>query len=524
ADDELRPRVIFHMISDFKKNGMPNASSSWKLPSFIEMDVVSVAQETVANVGVTDIGVRKFPNGDLRVVAKVQNWSDEMLTDYPVWLDVGEDDTIENRLTLQPGSGRQTSFRIAKETAAESQDQTVVGQVRLQDDDLETDNTRYFAWSPARKQSIVLVGMERAGVRWPAVRLMEQALANRDEMPWIRETVTPENLSTYLRTATEQPAIIILSDYVNLSDVVVSDLRQYVSQGGSLLLCASGSEGWSESTGALLADTTVQGGQLRYEQPRASRYSTMSWVDLEHDIFARFQGRQFNDFSSLRMFNYVPLEIIGEQETAHVIARLDDDAPAMVETSLGTGSIVIWPFSIQLDWTNFPKTNQFVPLLYETLYYLNSLDDSTVATEVGTAVSPNWLNWNAEGESELQLPGSEDLVTVNRADTSFATLDEAGYFYGRASGLPDWSSIVAVNVNGREGDETPVTAAEFLLKLTSRPIISGSGEVAGVVGTEIDASGQVIDTEYGRLALAGLLLLLLTEFAYMNVLSRAESS
>lgn len=526
AEDELRPRVVFHIISDFQRNGMPDGSSSWKAPSFVEMNLVSVAED-VKNAGLTNVGVRKYPNGDLRVVTKVQNWTDEVLVDYPVVLYGADDRTIENRVTIQPNNGRRTSFRISREEASAFEGKALLGSIRIQDDDLATDNIRYFSWSPARKQSVVLVGIEREGMRWPAVRLMEQALANRDEMPWVRTTVAPDELSLHLRSLTEPPSVIILSDYLQLDDVVVSDLRQYVSMGGALLLCASGSEGWSESTRALLADTNLEGGGLKYAKPRSSRYSMMSWVDLEHDIFARFQGSQYNDFSSLRLFNFVSLDIPAEQESTRVIARLDDDSPVMVETSLGAGQLIVWPFSLQLDWTNFPKTNRFVPVLHETLYYLNSLDDSSTATEIGARVSPTWLSWNEEGKSELLLPGIDDVQTVDRgealAETSTPTLAQPGHLQQRPAGSTEWESVVAVNVDGSEGDDTPVTEAEFLLKLATRPIVSDNGEAVGVVGTEIDTSGRIIDEEYGRLALAGLLLLLLTEFAYMNVLSRAES-
>lgn len=524
-DTDQRPRVVFHVISDFRKSGMPDAKAAWKVPGFVEMDVISVADDSVRNVGITDIGVRKYPNGDLRVVAKVQNWTEDIIEDYPISLRIGGETVLENRVNVQAGSGRQTSFRLEKESAYLTDAKVLRGSVVLAEDDLAADNERFFAWSPPRKHSILLVGMERDGQRWPAVRLMEQALPNREEIPWIRETIPQNEVAARLTGTDELPSVIILSDYVQLDGAVIEMLRAFVNDGGSLLVCASGSEGWSASVQELLADTSVAGSELRYAKPRASRYEMLSWVDLDHDIFAAFQGRQYNDFSSLRFFNHVPLDVSDDDEGAHVLARFDDDTPAIVETRLGAGRMVVWPFSLQLDWTNLPKSNRFVPLLHETVYYLGSMDESSMATALGMEISSSWLSWSAEGKSEVIMPGTSDVQLIARDDVSTENrrLDGPGFVQTRPQGAATWSAIAAVNVEGREGDDTPVSEAEFLLKLASRPTLEDQDPTAGVVGAEIDASGRLIENEYGRLALGALLLLLFTEFAYMNLLSRANA-
>ena len=50
-------------------------------------------------------------------------------------------------------------------------------------------------------------------------------------------------------------------------------------------------------------------------------------------------------------------------EGVRVLAQFDDEQPAMVEVQSGEGRVIIWPYSLQLNWTNMPKTTRFVPLL-----------------------------------------------------------------------------------------------------------------------------------------------------------------
>ena len=518
-EDGLQPRVIFHIISDFKKNGLPTTVSEWKLPAFVEVDTISVGDDSLKNVGITDIGVRKYPNGDLRVLAKVHNWTDAKLDDIALGLELNGVTVSENLLTIQAGSARQTSFRVteAQQGAAGA---TLTGLARLSDAGIETDNVRFFTWSLPRKQRVLLVGIEHDGVRWPAMKLMEQALPNRDELPWSRTTIAPSELVEALSDDGAAPSLIILSDYESLNGEILNALTEYVTDGGALLLCASDKEGLTGVDVSVLSGEGVTSEESKYEVPRSSRYTTMSWVDLEHPILVPFQGRKFNDFSTLRYFNFVPLNVDESVEGVRVLARFDDEEPAMVEMQVGSGRVIVWPYSLQLTWTNMPKTTRFVPLLHETLMYLTDAGSSQGSLAVGHALEENELAWSNDDSTVVEAPGVETERAVSRGDfAGVAELSAPGFLKSKALADTDWDLVKAVNVDGLEGDDTPVTEAEFLLKLATAPIVSAAEGAEGVVGAEVDGEGYIIDEEYGRGLLVALLVLLVTELLYMSVLS-----
>jgi hypothetical protein len=475
------------------------------------------------NIGVTDIGVRKYPNGDLRVLAKVQNWTDRKLENIPLVLELGGEEVARNHLTIQAGSARQTSFRVVQERLGNAGD-ILTGLVRLEDESIETDNARYFTWSMPRKQRVLLVGIERAGVRWPAVRLMEQALPNRAELPWVRETITPDGLIAALTREGAVPGLVVLSDYESLDGEILSALRDYVDEGGELLLCASDDEGLAGFDVSVFGDPGIGGAARKYLVPRSSRYTLLSWVDLEHPIFMPFQGQKFNDFSSLRYFNYVPLTIDETAEGVRVLALFEDERPAMVEVQSGKGRVIIWPFSVQLNWTNMAKTTRFVPLLHETLMYLTDAGGTQNALSVGDAIDESQLAWSTGNTTLLQEPGRDSEREIARGDgMGSISTDAPGFFKSRAVGESDWEVVKAINVDGREGDDTPVTEAEFLLKLATAPIVAEGEGASGVVGSEVDEDGFIIEREYGRGFLGVLLVLILVELFYMSVLSARGS-
>lgn len=521
-DDASQPGVIFHFISDFMKNGLPEKSSGWKLPAFVEVETITVGESVMENIGVTDIGVRKYPNGDLRVLAKVHNWTDSKLENIPLVLELGGQEVSRNHLTIQAASSRQTSFRIVQEQFDDA-GEILTGLVRLEDESIATDNARYFTWSMPRKQRILLVGIERDGVRWPAMRLMEQALPNRAELAWLRETIAPDDLIAALSQEGVAPGLIILSDYDSLDGEIMNALTEYVAEGGELLLCASDTEGLTGFDVSVFGETGIEGEERKYQVARSSRYTLMSWVDLDHPIFMPFQGRKFNDFSSLRYFNYVPLTVDETAEGVSVLARFEDDQPAMVEVRSGEGRVIIWPYSVQLKWTNMPKTTRFVPLLHETLMYMTDAGSAENEWSVGDAVIESQLAWSTGDTTLLQEPGSDSEREVARADgVESVSTDVPGFFKSRALSESDWEIVKAINVDGREGDDTPVTEAEFLLKLAAAPMVTEGAGASGLVGSEVDEEGYIIDREYGRGFLAVLLLLVLVELFYMSALSTRE--
>jgi hypothetical protein len=357
-------------------------------------------------------------------------------------------------------------------------------------------------------------------VRWSAMRLIEQALPNRSELPWVRETLEPSGLVEALSQEGIAPALIILGDYISLDGATIGALKQYVAQGGSLLLCASDKGGYSGVKFADLGVTGIEGGEPKFSSPRSSRYSMLSWVDLEHPVFTPFQGRMFNDFSSLRYFNYVPLDVDENADGVTVLARFDDEQPAMVEAIAGKGRVLLWPYSLQLKWTNMPKTTRFVPLLHETVMYLTDAGNEQTALSVGESINDAQIAWSTGDTSLIQEPGVDAEHEVARAD--FATdiaLDTPGFLKSRALSESEWEVVKAVNVDGFEGDDTPISEAEFLLKLATAPMVSQEMDAGGLVGSEVDDDGFVIEHEYGRGLLAALFVLILAELFYMSVLS-----
>lgn len=513
AESSGRERLILHLISDFQRSGMPKHHTGWKLPPSVELDVVSVQADFARNHAVTDTHIRKSADDGLRVLAKIRNWSDRDVENLDVALVLNGETLGHNTLSVRARSATQTSFRIDSSVSG-----TIEGHIELQDDDLNIDNRRFFTWNPPRKTRVLLVAEDRPGERWPASWFFEQALPTRPELPWSTESIRPEQLQEYLDNPLKRPKVIVACDLEGARSAETRLLLEFAGEGGQVLYLLSASMEPEGLNTALFEDRGVTALKMRYTKTRPEQFELMSWVDLDHPLFVPFQGTRFNDFSALRFFNYMKLET---NEDVRVLARFDDDSPAMVEMEVGAGRMIFWPFAVNLEWTNLPKNPRFVPLLYETLAYLGDLQEGVVTWEVGQRVPAEALVVDDSGLGVIQLPGAADDIEIRLSEEDLPgrlVLREPGFFRTKLSGAADWRQVDATNVHVAEGDLTPIPSAEFLMKVTTAPQLEAGRGDTGIVGTNVDDEGYLISKEYGLTLLFALFALVLLESWYMSFL------
>lgn len=527
GQDEARQRFIVHLISDFQRSGLPEEHTGWKLAPSIELDPVQVHAPDAVNHAITEISVRRNSDGQLRILGKVKNWSKRVGGGSPPDLEVrlflnGEEEAA-NTLSVKGGNASQTAFTVDQAGA-------VSGWLELGGDDLEADNRRYFTWNPKGKKSVVLLADARSPQssrqeKWPALRFFQQALAPGPRLPWAVETVSQDDLAGQLQAAV--PDAVIACDLDGLIPQTAQTLLEYLRAGGQLLLLLNQTFDIDSLSTTLLAPIGIQATGPQFEEIRQARFQSLSWVDLEHPIFTPFTGTQFNDFSFVRFHNYFLLKQTDPNGTGmRILARLEDDTPAIVEVTAGNGRAIIWPFPLDLRWTNLPKTPRFLPLLHETLAYLCPPGKDDPSYRVGERVRPDDLVLASTASTPgtphlIQLPGEEtpiELQTSQLRDSDLLIPRHAGLL--TSSGRP--GRAIAVNVDAGEGDLTTVDPTEFELRLASAPSLRQEGEASQSPTSTASVFQEdfIVKREYGHAILVLIFTLLVLEGWYMSALKR----
>jgi Mg-chelatase subunit ChlD len=480
--DENARRIV-HLISDFQESAMPQIDD-WRLASAIELNPVYVGSEVMDNLAVQDALVRVLATGEMQVRARIKNWSPAIDRRAEVALVIdGERLEVQERV-LAPASASQFTFTIPEQKGANT-----AGYIELGADALMRDNRFYFAWNPPAIERVhLLAGSDR----YSYDRLLRAVFA--DDRSFVLQNVERENGTLSLANA----RVLVADGLYGLSVAEQVALRRLVEKGLQLFL-PLGAKAESAALNRLLAGSGLQVGDLRFAREDKAVFTHIEWVDLERDIFQAFRGPRFNDFSSLRFFNYRQLQV---DNIEAAFARFENGDWAMAEVALGSGRVMVWAGGVGMDWSTLARDPHFVPLMHETLRHL--LATPTIADQY--VVGARALA--ADGaETGIWLQGARRGESIRSGTPLLAT----GLLRWDSTAEKEANRVQAVNLRAAESDPTRVPAAEWAIRLGDAPL-AYSGDIAG--------DDAALRREFGRLLLAAFLLFLLCESAYAYYLAQ----
>ncbi len=509
APGVARGRYLIHLVTDAQRAGLPEKSGAWKVSPAIELDIVPVGSDARRNFAIVEVQVRPAADGSRRVLGKLRNWTTQDESALRVRLVLDEKEIAAKEFGVKARSAIQVSFDLPQAAALE-------GYLEVDDPGILADNRRYFSFSPPPQSRVaILTGETPETLRTPAW-FFGQAIPTDAKSLWRVERTAPADIAAQLTDAARRPDVVIIPGLAGLTPEIETALRAYLNTGGHALLALDPSQDAAGAGAALLEATGITAGDLHRKEVGPGQFDLLSWIDFDHPIFVPFQGARTNDFSSVRFFNYQKLSLA---EPARTLARFEDSAPAIVESALGSGKILVWPFALRLEWTTLPKSARFVPLLFESLAYLSGHTDERAALGVGQDLLPGDFAYNEAGEGEVWVPGEAASKQITQDTVAQVQLAAPGLLRLRPAGAAEWSASRPVNVDAREGDVERLPVDEFRARLAAAQALPDSVSRPGIVGADMDAEGYTIDKEYGRAALAAVCLLVLIECLYMTRLS-----
>ena len=516
GDEPPTGKRVVHVISDFQHGGMPLGKVESKLSRWISFESVEIGEAGTVNHSITDLDIRALPSGEMTVLAQIKNWSVGEEHPLEVRLMLGGDDaTATNMLSVRPRNASQTAFTIPM-----TEEDSISGWVEIDVDALDIDNRRYFSWNPRRSRRALLVADEQTGQRWSASTFLSHAIRGAGGIPWTLEVVSQEGLTDFLADATVKPDVLLACDLNGIVAATANTISTFAQEGGQVLLALNATMDQGAVNDILRPALGVSSDGLRFSNTEEAQFDLLSWFDLDSAVFLPFSGSRFNDFSSIRFFNYhrLTLPASGTQTTlgkTDVLARFEgDDAnpdlPAIIELEIGEGRVMLWSFGVDLGWSTLPKSARFLPIIHETLSHLAGLGAPKRHLKVGAGVSRPTEYSSSDGVLTLRAPGSDEASPF--VEEPGFTLERAGIAAWSTSGTTSIPLFEAVNIDSLEADPTRITPAEFALKLCASPILTQDA-LAEFAEGDFDAA-PVQQHEYGHFFIIAFFALLLCEGWY----------
>lgn len=480
------PRREVVLVSDFQRTGW-EPSQVLRLPSGTTVAPISVRASEIDDIAVTPVSVqRETFSGRERVTvsAGVINRGDRPLHNLVVNLEI-DGKTVQ---TVQVSAEAHAAASVAFPPVT-LEGHNTRGAVRIPDDALARDNVVHFVLSPAEPIGVAMLASSSAR-RDDAVYLT-RALSIGDRPRFEVAARAGDDLPSDVLTR----ARVVIVDDTAVSPAAAGRLTRFVEQGGGLLVIAGPRSTWPErEAGTLPASMGPTVDRMR------GTPASLSALEYGHAVFEPFRAPRSGDFSSARVYGY---RAVTPAADTQVLARFDDGAPALIEKRVGTGRVLLWTSTLDLDWSDLPLKPVFLPFVHRMVRHLAAYRERPTSLTVGQVVE---LGTATPGKERVALAPSGQRVSMPAGQAGVLELTEQGFYEIHDQNMgADPVEVVASNVDLAESDFTPVDPEEIATA------IGGSGPGAPAPGqlgaTPSDETQERTQRLWWYLLFAGILLL-----------------
>jgi len=396
--------------------------------------------------------------------------------------------TIQWKVDDQP-LGNSTSVTLdpntVEQTTREKRPQFVTGgphlisvEVSAAGDKLPLDNIRYHVEDVAADMRVLLVeGKRGAGVAESSGSSLQAALTPTHDQQtktlssFITEPISDLELGN--RALSEYSAVI-LADVGQLTGPEADRLKQYVEQGGTVLIFMGDSIDKNNYNSILLPRKLMPGTLVKTVSAGTDQKSyrfNFKPNAVQNDYLESFRGVDNSGLDLVSIRSYWQMELPTNSDALTVLkyaptgaetGKQDADAPgdpAITAHALGQGHVIWVSTTANDEWTDFPAHVAYEPLMQELLTHSVKSGTYWMNLEVGQPlVVPSTVRMTAV--PSLLDPGKKPVVVEAEVVNEPASLQSSTIYRSTPLNLPgvymlslgNASIPIAVNIPRGEAD------------------------------------------------------------------------
>jgi len=425
AQSKFRHKEL-HLLTDLQRSGLDRTAAS-PLPDDLVVHLVDLGRAYPENVAVAAVALPKLvarPGEAMSVSVTVRNTGPFARETVPVVLRLeqsGRRQEFRSQARLEAGGTAPVRFDLPALADGLWQG-FAAAEV---EDDLPFDNRRHVAFLVAPPIKVILVDGSPGTLPVTAeTYFLETAIGlaeSNKSFPGSPFTATVVPLAPGGNLPDLGNASLVVM--ANVGDLSAGDARRLadlVRQGGGLLIF-TGENVRTESCRTLAAAGLCAGQIGPIVRADSLPWRLESW-DRQHPGFRPFDDPQYGDLRRLTFQAYTRIQ---PAEDAKVLARFRGGDPAALEKRLGSGKVLWFAASCDLDWGDWPRSRLYVPMVHQLLGYLAGLTEggpvrNVPLEEVGEAKEAVPGVFAREGFSEVINTDSRESETERCTPELFA--------------------------------------------------------------------------------------------------------
>jgi hypothetical protein len=460
AESRFDNRAIY-LISDFQQAGLPADEEPFKLAPGVAFNTIDVGTASTSNLVLSDVRSPEqlLEDGEEQsILARVRSAGSQHVSRGEVTLSLNGEIVDRQSVDLTDRSEAVVTFN-----ATFADQGAYTGEVRVNGDSFDTDNSYFFTVDVLPKIRVLLVNGE-ASSDWfdDEGHWFGLALSAPGQSPFELQSIEPANLTA---AALRQNDVAVLLNVGDLNSSQFQAINEYVEQGGAVLLAPAdrvNAEVYNRQLAPILPATLNGQGDLGLDD-----YLVIADFDRRHPIL-----RPLNSDWSAQFQTHWSLT---PHADATVLMRFDNTDPALVERQLENGGkVLMFASSLDLEWNNLALQGLFLPFVHETLRHLVQPELKQRAYQIGDRIVFAEGNGNA-GISATNSDGQD--ISFGSGSAAF-TADRPGLISVAEDGA---STSYAVNILPREANLmriAPATLYDTLINPETSPIRSREVQTA----------------------------------------------
>lgn len=252
------------------------------------------------------------------------------------------------------------------------------------------DNILYVPHTQPRQERLGFVGSQRAKSEDDLYFFLAQVPLSTPVRSVTTERIEPRDLSVALADESLSALVLEWPFQEQLAPNAAKMLEDFCRRGHPILvvLARPGPETKSAASGepaekdapdsellqreseGLLVQLLGLDGGLSIREAESRDFALLSDINFQHRLFQPLADAKFNDFGKVRFWSHRALELPADsvrEGDLQVLARFDDQTPAIVHRRLGRGDMWILTAGWQTTGSQFALSSKFVPLLFGML-------------------------------------------------------------------------------------------------------------------------------------------------------------
>ncbi len=398
------------LISDMQTGSDIEKLQSFAWPETLRLQVRQVSGQTTTNAWaqILTSTITDEDDGDattddqnhLRV--RVSNSAASKVSRFELaWIDSAQNAAQSQAMQVLPGQTQIIRMPMPESTSVS---------LRLSGDEIEFDNDRFYVAPVQKSLELWLIENE------PTTIDPRDSLAfyiDRVPLSNNRRTVTVNRVdpTSLPEIDVKTTPLVVVTE--SLPDEFTQRLEEYAESGGTVLYAVTDdTPQWQATITAALAAPEIQ-----ISEADVKNYAMLSSIDFQHPLFAKMVEPQFNDFTKVRFWSHRVID--GVSDDIDVLAKFDDETPAILQRTISDGRILVMAAGWQPNESQLALSTKFIPLMFNLFDISDASAGETYSFLVGDQITSDAADvvFDKPGIYQRELDGNTESFALNLAES-----------------------------------------------------------------------------------------------------------